>query len=142
MKRILTVVLCLLALPVAAYEEPARGTQLRRDLMDAMRPIGEWNLGAPVQFVVHELRVSGDVAFASVSMQRPGGQQIDISRTPLVLRDGQDPDFIDGSTFQALFKRSGNMWVPVRHATGATDVWYAWQEYCPTWGAVLPEACR
>ena len=67
-----------LALPGAAqaWEEPARGTELRADLMDALRPMAEWDLGAPVEFVVLDLRVAGDVAFASVMAQRPGGAPI------------------------------------------------------------------
>ncbi|MFT5006729.1 MAG: hypothetical protein ACI8YI_002357 [Paracoccaceae bacterium] len=34
------------------YVEPARGSETRRALMDAIRPHAEWNLAAPVEFVV------------------------------------------------------------------------------------------
>lgn len=68
--------------PAAAWEVPARGSALRSDLMDAARPHAEWMLGAPVEFVVTELRVSGDLALAMLVPQRPGGGAIDVLRTP------------------------------------------------------------
>lgn len=127
--------------PALAWEEPARGTQLRADLMDALRPIAEFNLGAPIEFVVQDLRVEDNQGFASVYAQRPGGVEIDISQTPIVLRGMLDPEISDGTTMQALFTRSGSQWVPVVHETGATDVWYASPAFCPNWSAVLPEIC-
>jgi hypothetical protein len=123
------------------YFEPARGTELRADLMDALRPHVEWELGAPVEFVVHELRVSGDVAFAIVTAQRPGGGAIDLRFTPMVVRDGIPLGMIDGTRTEALYVRSGRQWVAVHHAIGTTDVWYAYPPLCPIWGVVLPEYC-
>jgi hypothetical protein len=132
-----------LALPGAAqaWEEPARGTPLRAALMDALRPVAEWSLGAPVEFVVSDLRVEDDVAFASVTAQRPGGAAIRIENTPGYRRGEIDPTMMDGTTMQALLQRSGRAWVPVHSAIGATDVWYATQDFCPVWGPVLPEIC-
>ena len=132
-----------LALPGAAqaWEEPARGTPLRADLMDALRPVAEWSLGAPVEFVVTDLRVQGNVAFASVTAQRPGGAPITLENTPFYRRGEIDPMIADGATMQALLQRSGRMWVPVQTAIGATDVWYFSQDFCPLWGPVLPEFC-
>ena len=109
--------------------------------MDAIRPMAEWNLGAPVEFVVHQLRAQGDVAFASVIAQRPGGVTIDMLSTPIVQRGELDPEIADGATIQALYQRSGRMWVPVHFAIGATDVWYSWDAFCPVWGPVLTEFC-
>ena len=40
-----------------AWEEPSRGTADRSELMDAIRPHIEWELGAPVEFVIDQLRV-------------------------------------------------------------------------------------
>ena len=37
--------------------------------MDAIRPHVEWQLGQPIQFVVGDLRVSGDVAFGVLNPQ-------------------------------------------------------------------------
>jgi hypothetical protein len=139
---IVAIILLVLTLPAQAYESPPRGTATRADLMDALRPIAEWTLGAPVQFVVNDIRVSGNVAFVSVTAQRPGGAPINIRNTPLVLRDMIEPDMIDGTNIQALLQKSGRMWVPVHQETGATDVWYAWPALCPVWGPVLPEICQ
>ena len=50
-----------------AWGEPARGTADRSELMDAIRPHIEWSLGAPIEFVIDELRVSEIVAFASLA---------------------------------------------------------------------------
>jgi hypothetical protein len=137
------VLVATLALPGAAlaWDEPARGTELRADLMDALRPMAEWDLAPPVEFVVLDLRVAGAVAFASVYAQRPGGAPIDMHDTPLIRRGDIDPEIVDGATIQALLQRAGRMWVPVHFAIGATDVWYAHEGFCPIWGSVLPEIC-
>ena len=136
-----TAILVMLPALAQGWEAPARGSPDRRAMMDAMRPIAEWNLGAPVEFVVRDLRVAGNAGFASVQPQRPGGGEIDISTTPLVLRDGQDPAWLDGTWMQALLTKQGKTWVVVHSAIGATDVWYADARFCPQWGAVIPEVC-
>lgn len=142
MRKILVLVVALLAPQLAlAWSEPARGSDLRADLMDALRPMAEWNLNAPVEFVVNELRVEGNIAFASVMAQRPGGGRIDMTTTPMYQRGEIDPYIADGATIQALLQRSGRMWVPVHFAIGATDVWYYSEAFCPIWGAVLTEFC-
>lgn len=124
-----------------SFDTPQRGTQVRRDLLDAIRPIATWGLGSPIEFVVRDLRVSGDVAFAAVRAQRPGGGEIDMYQTPGVLREELAPDMGDGPTLQALYQKSGNMWVPVQYVISAGDAWWMWDAYCPIWGAVIPEAC-
>ena len=135
------VVLLTLAGPALAWETPARGTPLRTDLMDAIRPHAEWSLGAPVEFVVHELRVADDLAFAAVHAQRPGGGAIDLRQTPGYARGEIEPDFMDGSSMQALYQRAGDQWVAVLHALGATDVWFSDPALCPLWAPVLTEFC-
>lgn len=124
------------------YETPARGSATRAALMDAIRPHVEWSLAAPIEFIVNDLRVSGTVAFASLSAQRPGGAAIDMYQTPMHLRDGWEVEMMGGATVQVLYQRAGDTWVAVHHALGATDVWYAWQDYCPIWAPVLPETCN
>jgi hypothetical protein len=123
------------------YVTPEQGSAERRDLLDALRPLAVWSFGAPIEFVVLDLRLAGDVAFASVEAQRPGGGAIDIALAPIVARDGEEPGLIDGPRLQALMQKSGDMWVPVQHSVGPTDVWYSWPPYCETWAAVLPEYC-
>ncbi|MFZ7091527.1 hypothetical protein [Primorskyibacter sp. 2E233] len=109
--------------------------------MSAIRPHIEWAVGAPVEFVIWDLRVDGDVAFASVMAQRPGGGVIDMAQTPAARREEIDPTVGDGATVQALLQKSGNVWVATHHAIGATDAWWFWDEFCPIWHSVIPEAC-
>ncbi|MCP3972403.1 MAG: hypothetical protein GY717_19175 [Rhodobacteraceae bacterium] len=141
MRRLLLLAALLAASAANAWTEPQRGTQLRADLMSAIRPHIEWSLGAPVEFVVHDLRVQGDVAFASVWAQRPGGAPINMYATPAVRRNELDPSVGDGPSVQALLQRSGRVWVATHHAISATDVWYSWHEFCPLWHPVVPEVC-
>lgn len=132
--------LVFLPLPGLAWETPPGGSDLRGNLMDALRPHAEWRLGAPVVFVVDDLRVSGNAAFANLRPVRPGGREI--TRSEIPPRDGWDNPFDwDGVQMQALYLRSGDTWVAVHHAMGATDVWWANPDYCEDWGAVIPEIC-
>lgn len=123
------------------YFTPERGTRLRHDLMDAIRPHAEWDFGAPVEFVVEDLRVNGDVAFASLAPQRPGGGAIDVYRTPMYRRGEINPEFNDGVYMQVLYRKSGNVWVALHWAVGATDVWYSERTLCRVFRRVTPEVC-
>lgn len=131
-----------MAMPALAWDTPARGTADRAGLMDAIRPHAEWALGAPVQFVVYDLRRWGNLAFASVYPQRPGGQEINMYQTPIYRRGHFSPDVSDGPGLQALFVKSGQTWVAVHWVIGATDVWYAYGELCAVWRPVIPEVCQ
>jgi hypothetical protein len=127
-------------LPGYAWDTPERGSALRSDLMDALRPHAEWQVGAPVVFRVDALRVNGDVAFGSLHPLRPGGREI--TRDEVPDRPGWDNPFDwDGVQMQVLFQRSGNTWVAVHHVMGATDVWWADPQFCPDWRSVIPEVC-
>jgi hypothetical protein len=123
------------------WGEPARGSATRAAFMDAIRPHAEWQLGATVEFVVHDLRVAGDVGFASLYAQRPGGGVIDIRKTPMFMRGEIDPEIMDGATLQALYRKSGATWVAVHWAIGATDVWWAYGPICREYWAVINDAC-
>lgn len=142
-RLVLAIAFALFAIPALAqpYTEPARGSTLRADLLDAIRPVAEWDLGAPVEFVVWEMRVKDDVAFISLWAQRPGGGKIDMATTPVVRRRQLDPDAGDGPTMQVLLQRSGRMWVGVNYGISPSEVWWDWDEYCPIWAAVIPETC-
>lgn len=122
------------------YAEPHRGSADRSALMDALRPHAEELYGAPVQFVIGDLRVAGDVGFAAVGVQRPGGGQIDLTATP-GWQSGYFMADADNLSGQVLYRKSGGTWVAVYHVFGATDVWWADPRFCPTWGAVIPEVC-
>lgn len=110
------------------WYEPARGSQERRALMDAMRPVIEAKLNPPVEFVVRDLRVLGDWAFAQVIPQRPGGGRIDLRRT--MLRN--EAPYLDGVRTEAILQRRNGRWFTVDHAIGATDVWFlVWCDRLP-----------
>jgi hypothetical protein len=124
------------------YTTPERGSDDRRDILNAMRPLAAWAFDPPIEFIVTDIRISGDVAYASVLAQRPGGEAIDISQSPIVQRDEEPIELIDGPVVGALLQKSGEAWVPVHHAVGPTDVWQSWTGYCEVWGPVLPEYCE
>lgn len=124
-----------------AWEEPARGTALRADLMDALRPHAEFAFGAPVVFVVQELRVDGDVAFGMLKPVRPGGAEIGFDDLNLSIRAYEDRDYWGGSDMQALFEKSGRTWVATHQTYGATDVWWADPQFCDKWHPVILEYC-
>jgi len=134
-------VLAASAASAEAWQVPPRGSELRADLLDALRPMVEWQLGAPVEFVVTDMRVQGPHAFAMLVAQRPGGGAIDMAHTPMALRDGYDPEISSGAQVEALWVKSGRQWVAVHHAVGATDVWYSWEPICAEFRDIIPEAC-
>ncbi len=111
--------------PASAWEEPARGTETRKALMDAIRPHADWALGAPIEFVVLELRRSGDLAFAMLEAQRPGCAAIIASQTPIVQREEAE-SWMDVEQVQVLYRKSGDTWVAVHFGFGATDAWWIW----------------
>jgi hypothetical protein len=120
--------------------EPARGSADRAGLMDAIRPHVEWQLGRPIEFVVYDLRMAGNVAFANLQPQRPGGGEIDITQTPMAAR-GVDLSFMDGTSLQVLYEKTGDTWVAVHWAIGPTDVWYVAEELCQAYSAVIGDVC-
>ena len=145
--RVFISVLCILFMPLVGftdngYSEPPRGSATRAALMDAIRPHAEWMLGAPVAFVVSDLRVAGNLAFAMLRPQRPDGRMIDPAKTPMVLRGGADPEMMDGVAIQALYRKSGDTWVAVHWAIGATDVWFSSPDLCEAYRRVIPDYCR
>lgn len=125
----------------AAWEEPQRGSDDRKGLMDAIRPHIEWSLGSPVQFVVGQLRVDGDVGYASLMPQRPGGAAIDLVAAPGVQRGELEPEFMDGTRIDVLYRKQRATWVAVHFSIGATDAWFATPDYCKEYSAVIPEFC-
>lgn len=124
-----------------SWSEPTRGSETRSELMDAIRPHVEWELGAPVLFVVKDLRVYQDVAFGMLNPERPGGILIDSYNTPGAYRGSFDPNLSDGVGVSVLYRKVRNTWVAVHHAIGATDVWFAHPEYCREYYSVIPEFC-
>lgn len=127
---------------IAQYVEPERGSAVRAAMLDALRAHADEQLGAPVEFIVHELRVDGIFGFASVVAQRPGGGAIDLYQTPGFREGLFDPSSMDGTSMQALLRRSGDTWVAVHWAIGATDVWFAYGPFCRRYRAVIGDYCE
>lgn len=96
---------------------------MRKEILDALRPSVERKLNAPIEFKVDDLKVSGDWAFVRVTPQRPGGNAIDVSKTPM-----GKLEIFDGVHTEAVLRRVGGSWRVQETETGATDVWYT--EWC------------
>lgn len=142
MRLILALLFFVGAAPAAAqsWREPARGTPERRALMDAVRPWAEELFGAPVEFVVYELRVAGGLAFAYLGAQRPGGGPIDMATTPFALRVGSD-QVLDDPDLSVLMRLEAGDWVLVERVPGPTDAWWSNPALCPDWRPLFPEFC-
>ncbi len=125
----------------ADYYEPARGTEERAAMLDALRAHAEEQLGAPIEFLVYELRVNGPVGFAAVHAQRPGGGAIDLYATPGFAEGTIDPEMMDGTSMQALMRLSGRTWVAVHWAIGPTDVWFSYAPFCRRYRSVIADYC-
>jgi len=106
-----------------AIQSPQKGSPLRKEILDALRPGVERKLNAPIEFKVDDLKVSGDWAFVRVTPQRPGGVEIDVSKTPAGKRE-----INDGVHTEAVLRRVGGTWRVQEYEVGATDVWYT--EWC------------
>jgi hypothetical protein len=141
-RRHLLLALAASTVPAAALGQgpavitPAPGSALRRALLNALRPLIIADLGAPIEFVVDGIRVSGDRAFVQVNAQRPGGRAIDLTRTRLAGR--VEVGAIDGTRIEAFMHRRRGRWTVVEHSIGSTDVWYSDPRFCPDYAAVLP----
>jgi hypothetical protein len=106
--------------------QPQRGSALRAELLDTVRPRFEQETGGPVEFVVRHLNVIGEWAYGEVEAQRPGGKDIDWSRT------GYAEDFaagmFDPAASDFLLRQGPSGWTIVEFAIGPTDVvWDSWR---------------
>jgi hypothetical protein len=103
---------------------PERGTALRGEVLNAVRPVVERETGGPVIFVVGTLNVMGDWAYVDADPQRPGGKPIDWRKTRF--RRAYEADMFSGLVM-ALLRRKDGVWTVVDHVVGPTDVyWYNW----------------
>ena len=127
--RLLVLLLTLAATKAAAWEEPARGTEARRALLNVIRPLAEADLSPPIEFVITSLRVAGDLGFATLQPQRPGGAPILWKETRLAAK-GEEAHWYDGTTIHALYQRIDGAWIVHDWSIGATDVWWSAPEAC------------
>jgi hypothetical protein len=122
-----TALFLMLTWPAAAQPviQPAKGSTLRAELLDAARPTFEADTSGPVEFVVRRLAVMGKWAFGHVKVQRPGGAPVDWSRTRYA-EDATEGAFDPAGSF-FLLQWIGGGWRLVEFATGPTDV--AWEDW-------------
>lgn len=126
-----------LATPTTTVTTPQPGSPVRKAILDAVRLPAQEAFGAPVEFIVERLKLSGTVAFVSAEGQRPGGAAIDLSDIPLV-RDGDENVF--SSRVEAFLRLSNGQWEVTAHAIDPTDIWWAGPPYCETYSALIPVA--
>lgn len=106
--------------------QPPRGSQLRTQLLDAVRPVFETETNGSIEMVVRRLNVLGNWAFGDVHLQRPGGGRIDWRKTKYA-EDFAAGMFDPGGSF-FLLRRTGSLWKVMEYATGPTDViWDGWR---------------
>lgn len=126
------------AMAQAAPMAPPRGSELRQELLDLIRPFAVFDLGPPIEFRVIEIMVDDDIAFARLMAQRPGGAEIDMADTPMVVWRHVDPFGFDGPRFEVFYVRADGHWQVVNYGMGSTDVWW-WAYRCDTFATLLQE---
>lgn len=119
---ILPVTMTATAMAETAYE-PERGSDERSAILDSARPIMEVRLGAPVEFSVRHMRVADGWAFAILDAQRPGGKEIDLSKTLIA----EEMEYRDGPSLFVLQREVDGYWYVVDFAIGPTDVFWLGQ---------------
>lgn len=99
---------------------PAVGTSERAEVLDALRPSIEAELGPSIEFVVEDIRVKDGWAIVHANPQSKGGKKIDWRRHYLP----SDWQMMDGLGVTAILRFSNGRWNLVERAIGATDVWW------------------
>lgn len=125
---------------VIHFFEPAAGSDLRRDILNALRPTAETVYGARVEFIVSSIKVAGADAFVSALAQRPNGAAIDIQSTP-GFRAGQlfeEPG--TPNEIQAILQRTDAGWGVVKSVLQPTEPW--WYDDCEEFWRLFPEICE
>lgn len=103
---------------------PAPGTPLRAEILNAVRGIAQAELGAPIEFVVNDMRVLGEWAFVELHPQRPGGDEIFYVYTRY--QAAWDAGALD-QQLTALLRQTPVGWLVYEYNFGATDVvWIDW----------------
>ena len=111
-------VLSLLA-AAASFIVPPPGSVQRREILAALRPSVEKQLGPNVELRLTLIRVQRDWAFVVADPQRRGGKPIDGDKI-----FGEHFGNMDGLRIEAVLRRQNGRWKLVDHGIGATDVWY------------------
>jgi hypothetical protein len=108
-----------IAAPAEPFSTPPPGSELRKAVLDGLRPAVEKRLGPGIEFKVALIRVQHGWAFVIADPQRRGGRPIDGYRI-----FGEHFSNMDGLRVDAMLRLHRGRWVVADHAIGATDVWY------------------
>lgn len=123
---------------MAQVETPPPGSPVRAAILDAVRGIATAELGEPVEFVVHDMRVLGEWAFVEIHPQRPGGGEIFYTYTRY--QAAHDAGALDEEAF-ALLRDTPAGWLVYEYVFGATDVaWVNWIGLYPVPIELFPTA--
>jgi hypothetical protein len=111
--------------PAAAQvSTPPQGSPLRTQILDALRPRIEADIGGRIVFVVSVIHVANDWAFVQAKPQRSGGAPIDWRATRF--RQDFEQDLMSDLVL-GLLRRTGGRWTLVTGVVGPTDVvWENW----------------
>jgi hypothetical protein len=108
----------------AQVETPPQGSPVRAAILNAIRGVAIAELGGPIEFVVLELRVLGEWAFATVRPQRPGGGAIFYVYTRY--QAAWDAGALDAHA-DVLLRSTPAGWLVYEYEFGGTDVgWIDW----------------
>jgi hypothetical protein len=103
---------------------PPSGSSLRKQILDALRPIVAKEIGGAIEFAVSDLRVLYDWAYVSARPQRPGGAPIDWLATKYAQAWKEDTM---SDLVPALVHQEAGSWHVKECAIGPTDViWQGW----------------
>lgn len=106
-------------LPAQEVVTPPPGSDERRHVLDAARPVVAADLGGqPLVFVVHTLRIVDGWALLEAQPQQPGGRPIDYRATAFAeaVAAGVFDDWV-----AVLLRQQNGSWQVVTHVIGATD---------------------
>jgi hypothetical protein len=131
----------------AQVETPPQGSPVRAAILEAIRGVAVAELGGPIEFVVNDIRVLGEWAYADVHPQRPGGGEIFYTYTRY--QAAWDAGALD-QTAVVLLRETPAGWLVFEYSFGATDVqWVNWVgmypvpiEVFPGGGAGMPQPVR
>jgi len=88
--------------------------------LNAVRPLVEARVGAPVEFVVDWMRAGDGWAFVQVNPQRPGGSPTDLRYTTFA----SQVEYMDGIVTFALLRYQYDRWNLIDFVIGPTDVFW------------------
>ena len=101
---------------------PPPGSTLRGQILGALRPKIEKQLGPNVEFKVALIRVENDWAVVEADPRRKGGKPIEGCCI-----FGDRYENMDSLRVAAVLRKKSGHWVLIDHRIGATDVWYCKQ---------------